>query len=157
MDHILIQYKEKTNWRCQPCNGKRFGRFIPINTSSCKILASHTEGNTKFVDEVALIRAIQDPQEATKELLQYKDGVIVSHTGNEELKVEISVFSRPRVARMTRILTDEQKKQMTSVIFKDEGVLSQLQQAQKDRRDGISTYSDSEEEFAQLLNKTQNE
>ncbi|WP_405109595.1 hypothetical protein MHH28_31665 [Paenibacillus sp. FSL K6-1217] len=53
-------------------------------------------------------------------------------------------------------LTDEQKRQMTSIIFKDEGVLSQLQQAHKDRRDGISTYSDSEEEFAQLLDKTQN-
>ena len=53
--------------------------------------------------------------------------------------------------------TDEQKKRMTSVIFKDEGVLSQLQQAQKDRKDGISTYSDSEEEFAQLLKEAQNE
>ncbi|WP_340007852.1 hypothetical protein MHH52_08295 [Paenibacillus sp. FSL K6-0276] len=53
--------------------------------------------------------------------------------------------------------TDEQKKRMTSVIFKDEGVLSQLQQAQKDRKDGISTYSDSEEEFAKLLNEVGNE
>lgn len=131
-------------------------KIYPDQYVKLQILASHTEGNTKFVDEVALIHAIQDPQEATKELLQYKDGVIVSHTGSEELKVEIRDFSRLRVARMTRILTDEQKK-LTSVIFKDEGVLSQLQQAQKDRRDGISTYSDSEEEFAQLLNKTQNE
>ncbi|HBS47133.1 MAG TPA: hypothetical protein DEA91_26555 [Paenibacillus sp.] len=53
--------------------------------------------------------------------------------------------------------TDEQKKRMPSVIFKDEGVLSQLQQAQKDRKDGISTYSDSEEEFAKLLNEVGNE
>ncbi|WP_339223484.1 hypothetical protein [Paenibacillus sp. FSL H8-0332] len=131
-------------------------KIYPDQYVKLQILASHTEGNTKFVDEVALIRAIQDPQEATKELLQSKDGVIVSHTGSEELKVEIRDFSRLRVARMTRILTDEQKK-LTSVIFKDEGVLSQLQQAQKDRRDGISTYSDSEEEFAQLLNNIQNE
>ncbi|OMC76239.1 hypothetical protein BK125_19575 [Paenibacillus odorifer] len=42
---------------------------------------------------------------------------------------------------------------MTSVIFNNEGVLSQLQQAQKDRKDGISTYSDSEEEFAEFLNE----
>lgn len=54
-------------------------------------------------------------------------------------------------------LTNEQKQRMTSVIFKDESVLSQLQQAQKDRKDGISTYSDSEEDFAQLLKETQNE
>jgi hypothetical protein len=55
------------------------------------------------------------------------------------------------------IFTDEQKKRMNSVIFKDESVLSQLRQAQKDRKDGISTYSDSEEEFAQLLKEAQNE
>ncbi|MEK5033634.1 hypothetical protein MKY96_19430 [Paenibacillus sp. FSL R7-0302] len=132
-------------------------KIYPDQYVKLQILASHTERNIKYVDEVALIRAIQDPKEATKELLQSKDGVIVSHTANEELNVEIRAFRRPRAARMTRTLTDKQKKQMTSVIFKDEGVLSQLQQAQKDRRDGISTYSDSEEEFAQLLNNIQNE
>ncbi|MEK3713831.1 hypothetical protein [Paenibacillus sp. FSL R7-0333] len=83
--------------------------------------------------------------------------ILASHTANEDLKVEIRAFKRPRAARMTRTLTDEQKKQMASVIFKDEAVLYQLQQAEKDRRVGISTYSNSEEEFAQLLYKTQNE
>lgn len=53
--------------------------------------------------------------------------------------------------------TDEQKKRMTSVIFKDEDVLSQLRQAKYDRENGISTYSDSEEEFAQLLKEVQND
>ncbi|MBP2112216.1 hypothetical protein J2Z70_002370 [Paenibacillus silagei] len=53
--------------------------------------------------------------------------------------------------------TDEQKKRMTSVIFKDEDVLSQLRQAQRDRENGISTYSNSEDEFAQLLKEIQNE
>lgn len=53
--------------------------------------------------------------------------------------------------------TDEQKKRMTSVLFKDESVLDQLQQAQKDRKDGISTYSDSEEEFTKLLNEIVNQ
>ncbi|MEX1030816.1 MAG: hypothetical protein WDZ91_12345 [Paenibacillaceae bacterium] len=48
-------------------------------------------------------------------------------------------------------ISDEQKKLMTSLIFKDEGVLYQLRQAQKDREDGISTYSDCEEEFAKLI------
>lgn len=55
------------------------------------------------------------------------------------------------------MLTNEQKQRMTSIIFKDKDVLSQLQQAQKDRKDGISTYSNSEEEFAQLLKEAQNE
>ncbi|UQZ35827.1 hypothetical protein C2I18_21220 [Paenibacillus sp. PK3_47] len=53
--------------------------------------------------------------------------------------------------------TEEQKKRMTSVIFKDEGVLSQLRQAHRDRENGISTYSNNEEEFAQLLKEVQNE
>jgi hypothetical protein len=52
-------------------------------------LASHTEGNTRFIDEVALFRAVQDPHEANRELLQAKDSVIVYHTANAELKVEI--------------------------------------------------------------------
>lgn len=55
------------------------------------------------------------------------------------------------------VFTDEQKKRMTSVIFKDEDVLSQLRQAQRDRENGISTYSNSEDEFAQLLKEIQNE
>lgn len=59
-------------------------QYVKLN-----ILTSHTEGNTKYVDEVAFIRVIQDPKEATEELLRSKDGVIVSHTANKELKIEI--------------------------------------------------------------------
>ncbi|WP_147385217.1 hypothetical protein [Paenibacillus thiaminolyticus] len=50
-------------------------------------------------------------------------------------------------------LSKEQKQKLTSVIFKDPGVLYQLKQARDDRQKGISTYSDSEEEFAQLLDE----
>jgi hypothetical protein len=53
-------------------------------------------------------------------------------------------------------LTDEQKKQMASVIFKDESVLQQLRQTQKDIEAGISTYSDNEEEFSRLLDEVGN-
>lgn len=54
-----------------------------------EILSSHIEGNTKYVDDVALIRSIQDPEEATHELLHSRDGLIVAHTSNEILKIEI--------------------------------------------------------------------
>lgn len=64
-------------------------KIYPDQYVKLQILASRTEGNTKYVDEVALIKAIQDPKEATQELLRSKDGVIVSHTSNEELKVEL--------------------------------------------------------------------
>lgn len=53
--------------------------------------------------------------------------------------------------------TEEQKKRMSAVIFKDEDVLSQIRQAKYDQENGISTYSDSEEDFAQLLKEVQNE
>ena len=64
-------------------------KIYPDQYVKLQILESHIEDNIKFIDEVALIRAIQDPKEATKELLQSKDGIIVSHTANEELKIEI--------------------------------------------------------------------
>jgi hypothetical protein len=64
-------------------------KIYPDQYVKLQILSSHTEGNTKYVDEVALIRAIQDPKEATQELLKSKDGVTVSHTSNEQLKIEI--------------------------------------------------------------------
>ncbi|QWU17789.1 hypothetical protein SAMN04487895_105207 [Paenibacillus sophorae] len=67
----------------------------------------------------------------------------------------MSISKEPLEQRPT--FTEEQKKRMTSLIFKDDGVLSQLHQAQKDRKDGISTYSDSEEEFAKLLDEVGNE
>lgn len=54
-------------------------------------------------------------------------------------------------------LTDDQKVRMNSVIFKDEDVLYQLGQAKKDRDAGISTYSDDEEEFMQLVKEVRNE
>jgi hypothetical protein len=64
-------------------------QIYPDQYVKLQILASHIEGDTKFVDEVALIRAIQDPKEATQELLRCKNGTIVCHTANEELKIEL--------------------------------------------------------------------
>lgn len=49
-----------------------------------EILNSHTEDNIQYVDEVALIKAIQYPDEATKELLKCRNNNIVYHTGQEK-------------------------------------------------------------------------
>ncbi|MEF2247343.1 MULTISPECIES: hypothetical protein [unclassified Paenibacillus] len=54
-----------------------------------EILNSHTEDCTQYVDEVALIKAIQDPDEATKELLKCRDNNIVYHTGQEKIAIEL--------------------------------------------------------------------
>jgi len=54
-----------------------------------EILNSHTEDWIQYVDEVALIRAIQDPDEATRELLKFRDNNIVYHTGQEKIEIEL--------------------------------------------------------------------
>lgn len=54
-----------------------------------EILNSHTEDSTQIVDEVALIKAIQDPDEATRELFKCKDNNIVYHTGQEKITIEL--------------------------------------------------------------------
>lgn len=54
-----------------------------------EILDSHTEDNIQYVDEVVLVRAIQDPNEATKELLKCKNNNIVYHTGQEKIAIEL--------------------------------------------------------------------
>lgn len=63
-----------------------------------EILNSHTDDNIQHVDEVALIRAIQDPDEATRELLKCKNNNIVYHTGQEKIEIELrkNAFYRSR-------------------------------------------------------------
>lgn len=54
-----------------------------------EILDSHTEENIQYVDEVAIVKAIQNPTEATKELLKCKDNSVVYHTGQEQITIEL--------------------------------------------------------------------
>jgi len=54
-----------------------------------EILDSHTEDSVQYVDEVALIKAIQDPDEATKELFKCRNNSIVYHTGQEKIAIEL--------------------------------------------------------------------
>ncbi len=54
-----------------------------------EILECHVEGNKKYIDEMAVIRAIQDPVEATRTLVRSKGNRFVYHTGNKEVVMEI--------------------------------------------------------------------
>ncbi|QTH40744.1 hypothetical protein J4772_24665 [Cohnella sp. LGH] len=54
-----------------------------------EILDSHTKDNIQFVNEVALVRAIQDPDEATRELFKCRNNNIVYHTGQEKITIEL--------------------------------------------------------------------
>jgi hypothetical protein len=63
-----------------------------------EILDSHVEDDIQYVEEVALVRAIQDPSEATRELFRCKDNNIIYHTGQENISIELrkSPFYRSR-------------------------------------------------------------
>ncbi len=52
-------------------------------------IKSHQEGSKLYVDEMAVIRPIPDPHEATKELLKSKDANYVYHTSKPELVMEV--------------------------------------------------------------------
>ena len=45
--------------------------------------------NIRFVDDMAVIKAFDDDKEATRELVRSKDEILVYHTGNEKIEVEI--------------------------------------------------------------------
>lgn len=55
------------------------------------------------------------------------------------------------------ILTDEQKRMLNSAIFNDPDVINQLIQAENDRQNGISTYSEDEDEFSRLLTEVKHD
>ncbi|OPG16942.1 hypothetical protein [Ferroacidibacillus organovorans] len=52
-------------------------------------LKSHQDGNKLYVDEMAVIRPIPDPHEATRELLKSKNENFVYHTGKTKMVMEI--------------------------------------------------------------------
>ncbi|QQE77850.1 hypothetical protein [Alicyclobacillus sp. SO9] len=52
-------------------------------------IKSHQNGNKLYVDEMAVIRPIPDPKEATRELLKSRDENYVYHTSKPELVMEV--------------------------------------------------------------------
>ena len=59
-------------------------RFVKL-----QILEFHLEENNKIIDEMAIIKALGDNANATKELMNCKEGTIVFHTGNEKISIEV--------------------------------------------------------------------
>ena len=54
-----------------------------------EIMKSQTEDNIQYVDDVAVIRAIHDSNEATNELLKCKNNNIVYHTRQNNITIEL--------------------------------------------------------------------
>lgn len=59
-------------------------RFVKI-----KILESHIEENIKYIDDMAVIEALENNVEATRELVRAKDDILIYHTSNEKIEIEI--------------------------------------------------------------------
>lgn len=54
-----------------------------------QILEYHLEGNKKIIDDMAVIKIIDDNKSATKELMNCEEGTVVYHTANEKINVEV--------------------------------------------------------------------
>jgi len=60
--------------------------FLQINISFARGLSKSA---ILHIDDVAIIRAINDSKEATRELVYGKPGTLVYHTANEKIEVLI--------------------------------------------------------------------
>ncbi|GEN35452.1 hypothetical protein [Aneurinibacillus danicus] len=60
-------------------------------------LKSHVEADKKYIEEVAIIRPLEDEREATKELLKAKGDRFVYHTSKPSIVMEI--IRKPNIRR----------------------------------------------------------
>ncbi|WP_123053393.1 hypothetical protein [Clostridium sp. JN-1] len=64
-------------------------KIYPNKFVKLQILKFHLEGNIKIIDDVVVIKVIDDNKSATKELVNSKEGTIVYHTANENISIEV--------------------------------------------------------------------
>lgn len=57
-------------------------KIYPNQFVKFEVLKSHVENDKEYVDEIAMIGPVSD-DEATRELLESKDNVLIYHTVNE--------------------------------------------------------------------------
>ena len=59
-------------------------------------LESEVHGNKKEIKEVALVKVIDDPKTATRELVRSKGKQFVYHTAEEKIIIEISKMPKTK-------------------------------------------------------------
>ena len=64
-------------------------KVYPNKFVKLQILESHMNEDKKYIDDMAVIKVIDDNREATRELVNSKDNILVYHTGNEEIYVTV--------------------------------------------------------------------
>lgn len=63
--------------------------IYPNKFVKLQILKSHITENVRYIEDVAVIQAYDDDRHATRELVRAKDDIIVYHTANPKLEIEI--------------------------------------------------------------------
>ena len=74
-------------------------KAYPHQWVKMNILKSHIEGNKEYIDEVELIKTIDNDIEAGEELGKCKENEVVYHTYHEEIFLEIRNIFGFRVAK----------------------------------------------------------
>lgn len=64
-------------------------KIYPERYVLLQVLESHVDGDKKYINDVAIIRAIDDSKEATRELVNAKPGTLVYHTGKDKIEILI--------------------------------------------------------------------
>ena len=64
-------------------------KIYPDQFVKLQILNYHIIEDIKIVDDMAVIRPMKDNKEATKELVRSTGDVIVYHTSNKDIEIEI--------------------------------------------------------------------
>jgi len=54
-----------------------------------EVVESHTKDGKEYIDEVAVIKAIDDGKEAMKEFVKCKPGQLVYSTNNDQLIIQL--------------------------------------------------------------------
>ena len=67
---------------------KEVRELYPNQFVKVKVLSSYIENDIQYVEDVALIGPVEE-ENATKELLNSKDDILVYHTSKEEVKLKI--------------------------------------------------------------------
>lgn len=63
--------------------------IYPDQFVKLQILDYHVVDNMKIIDDMTVIKAFKDNRDATKELVRSTGNIIVYHTSNENIEIEI--------------------------------------------------------------------
>lgn len=64
-------------------------KLYPDQFVKFRVVESHVEGDKEYVDEVAIIKAVNDGKEAMKEFIHRKEGEYVYSTKNKNLIIDL--------------------------------------------------------------------